>query len=171
MAIGERIKKVRKALGLTQQEFADKIGSKRNTIATYEMGRTEPSAAVVSLVCTKFNVSETWLRTGNGEEMFIPSPEESVDELIRTHGLDDLSRQIIMEFIKLKPEEREAVIKFTRNFAQRIGPAAPTSTPAPAQMAGEGPEIDAEMEAYRQRRIEEKKQELQTSAAKEHGAG
>lgn len=34
--MNERIKELRKTLGFTQQEFADKIGVKRNTVATYE---------------------------------------------------------------------------------------------------------------------------------------
>lgn len=68
--MNERIKKLRKELDLTQQEFADRIGSKRNTIAKYESGDNSPSAAVVSLICRTFNVNETWLRTGEGE-MFV----------------------------------------------------------------------------------------------------
>ena len=62
-----RIKELRKALGLTQQEFADKLGIKRNTIAQYEIGRNEPIDAVVTLLCREFRVNETWLRTGEGE--------------------------------------------------------------------------------------------------------
>ncbi|MDE7156457.1 MAG: helix-turn-helix domain-containing protein [Lachnospiraceae bacterium] len=69
--MNERLKKLRKALDLTQQEFADKIGSKRNTIAKYETATNVPSAAVISLICREFNVSENWLRTGEGE-MFPP---------------------------------------------------------------------------------------------------
>lgn len=68
----ERLKMLRKTLGLTQQEFADKIGSKRNTIAKYEINASTPSAAVVSLICREFNVNEEWLRNGNGE-MFLQS--------------------------------------------------------------------------------------------------
>ena len=67
----ERLKKLRKALDLTQQEFADRIGSKRNTVAKYETEANTPSAAVVSLICREFNVNEDWLRTGNGD-MFLP---------------------------------------------------------------------------------------------------
>lgn len=63
----ERIRKLRRALDLTQQEFADKIGMKRNTVANYETGRNEPSTSVFSLICREFNVNETWLRTGEGE--------------------------------------------------------------------------------------------------------
>lgn len=68
----ERLKKIRKVLNLTQQEFADRIGSKRNTIAKYETETNTPSAAVVSLICREFNINEDWLRNGNGE-MFLPS--------------------------------------------------------------------------------------------------
>ncbi len=67
----ERLKKLRKALDLTQQEFADRIGSKRNTVAKYETSANTPSAAVVSLICREFNVNEEWLRNGTGE-MFLP---------------------------------------------------------------------------------------------------
>lgn len=65
-----RIKELRKSLGMTQQKFADAIGVKQNTVAQYEMGRNEPIDSVCSLICKEFNVSEEWLRTGNGE-MFI----------------------------------------------------------------------------------------------------
>lgn len=66
----ERIKELRKSLGITQQEFADKLGLKRNTIATYEIGKAVPSDRVVSDLCNKYNVNEEWLRTGEGE-MFV----------------------------------------------------------------------------------------------------
>lgn len=69
--MGERIKELRKALGLTQQEFADKLRIKRNTIAKYETNRGEPVDAVFALIAREFNVNETWLRTGEGE-MFVP---------------------------------------------------------------------------------------------------
>ena len=68
--MNERLKKLRKELGMTQQEFADSIGIKRSTMATYEAGRNIPIDAVVSLICREFNVNEKWLRTGEGE-MFI----------------------------------------------------------------------------------------------------
>lgn len=64
--MNERIKELRKAENLTQQEFADRIGVKRNTVATYEMGRTTPSDAAVALIVREFDVNEQWLRTGEG---------------------------------------------------------------------------------------------------------
>ena len=68
--MNERLKKLRKELGRTQQEFADCLNVKRNTIATYEVGKSNPSDAAVNNICREFNVNEDWLRTGKGD-MFI----------------------------------------------------------------------------------------------------
>lgn len=84
----ERLKQLRKTLDLTQQEFADRIGSKRNTVAKYETETNTPSTAVISLICREFHVSETWLREGTGE-MFL-----SVD---RNTDIAKLTRQLLDE--------------------------------------------------------------------------
>lgn len=74
----DRIKKIRKELDLTQQEFADKLGTARNNIAGYETGKRQPSDAVVSLICTKFNVNEHWLRDGTGNMFIEQTPDEQI---------------------------------------------------------------------------------------------
>lgn len=65
--MNERLKLLRRELNITQQEFADRIGIKRSTMATYESGRNEPIDAVISLICREFDVNEDWLKTGDGE--------------------------------------------------------------------------------------------------------
>lgn len=64
--MNERIKQLRKELGLTQQDFATKLGIKRGAVANYEIGRNTPIDAVISLICREFNVNEVWLREGSG---------------------------------------------------------------------------------------------------------
>ena len=115
----ERIKELRKSLGLTQQEFADRIGVKRGAIANYEVGRNEPTVSVCSLICREFSVSEEWLRYGTGE-MFMPVPDEFaayVEDLLSDddnplydiirgtmqayHGLDGKSKEVIKEFFNI----------------------------------------------------------------------
>lgn len=76
MTTGERIKKLRKDLDLTQQKFGERLGIKGNTVAQYELGRNEPIDAVLSLICKEFNVNEDWLRTGVGN-MFIEQSEDA----------------------------------------------------------------------------------------------
>lgn len=97
----DRIKDLRKALGLTQEKFADRLGIKRNTIATYEIGRNEPIDAVISLICREFNVNEQWLRTGEGE-MFRILPEEDelsvyIEELLM--GTEDSVHKALRAFL------------------------------------------------------------------------
>lgn len=71
--MNERLKKLRKALDMTQQAFSDKLGVKRNTVGQWEIGRNEPSDAIIFSICREFNVNENWLRTGEGgdDNMFI----------------------------------------------------------------------------------------------------
>lgn len=119
MTLGERIRKVRKVLDLTQQEFADKIGSKRNTVATYEIGRTEPSAAVISLICRTFDISETWLRTGEGE-MLLAKPTAALDALAAEHSLSISDYTLIEKFLALKPESRKTIIDLMMEVSASI---------------------------------------------------
>lgn len=75
----KRLKKLRNELEMTQQEFADVLGTARGNISAYEVGKNAPSDAVISLICKtdfpKGRVNETWLRTGEGE-MFIEAPRD-----------------------------------------------------------------------------------------------
>ncbi len=81
--MNERIKELRKRLNLTQQEFADRLSIKRGAVANYEVGRNTPSDSVIALICREFNVSERWLREGEGE-MFIP--QDDAAELMMLAG-------------------------------------------------------------------------------------
>ena len=69
--MNERIKQLRKHLGLNQTDFGSKIGIKQTSIANYESGTRAPLDTVVASICREFGVSEQWLRYGTGE-MFPP---------------------------------------------------------------------------------------------------
>lgn len=62
----DRIKKIRKEANLTQEKFAERLGLKRNTIATYETGKSEPMDNIIVSICREFGINENWLRTGEG---------------------------------------------------------------------------------------------------------
>lgn len=108
--IGERIKQLRKALGMTQEKFADRIGLKRNSVALIELGR-ETSDQTIFAICREFRVSEAWLRTGAGE-MFIPSPASVVDELAEEYRLGPEARAMVAQFITLDEETQLAVFRY-----------------------------------------------------------
>ncbi len=104
----ERLKRLRKTLEITQQEFADRIGIKRNTIATYESGRNEPIDAVISLICREFDVREEWLRTGKGE-MFKSKPSDILDQLAYKYKLFNFDYVMIEKFLTMPPDLRRAI--------------------------------------------------------------
>jgi transcriptional regulator with XRE-family HTH domain len=66
--IDKRIRDVRKKAGLTQQEFADRIGYHKNQVSNVETGRFNPSNRFLASVGEKFMVSVDWLRTGEADE-------------------------------------------------------------------------------------------------------
>lgn len=190
MTFGERLRKLRKELDLTQQKFADRIGVKRNTIATYEIGRSEPIDAVFSLICQEFHVSEKWLRTGEGE-MFVPRPGDTLDAFIRERDLSPSDRILIEKFAALSEGSRQAVVEYVLSAADEIlkNLAAPvvvskneTTTPA-TDTAGQErteldwrgqeidmAEIDKKVELYRQHLLLEKEQAKRASSANGSGA-
>ena len=106
--VGDRIRELRKELGMTQQEFADRLKIKRNTIATYETGRNDPIDSVFILICKEFNVSETWLRTGEGE-MFVPkSRDEELAEFfgnVQGIGPESFKRRFVAMLSRLDEED------------------------------------------------------------------
>lgn len=113
-----RIRELRKELGLNQTDFGERIGIKQTTVAGYENGIRQPMDAVISSICKEFNVNENWLRTGEGE-MFKPrKPEDEVGyyveellegddnpfygmiiDMMKTYqGLDDKSKEVVRNY-------------------------------------------------------------------------
>lgn len=119
--MNERIKELRKALKLTQQEFADRLNIKRGAIANYEVGRNEPIDAVISLICEKYNVNEEWLRDGTGE-MFRAEEENSIiaKATMLLGEKDPLFEAFIDTYSKLTPKNREILYQFMTDFSQAL---------------------------------------------------
>ncbi|WP_306542065.1 helix-turn-helix domain-containing protein [Acidaminococcus intestini] len=121
--MNERIKELRKALGLTQQKFADKIGVKQNTVAQYEMGRNQPIDTVITLICKEFNVNEDWLRYGDGK-MF--RPQNRNDELTSFMGdilkddIPDFRTRLVSVLARLDTEEWRLLEKMARKLLDEM---------------------------------------------------
>lgn len=110
----DRIKKLRKKLDLTQQEFADKIGIPRDSIGGYETGRRNPSEAAISLICAKCNVNEEWLRTGQGEMFIKRTRDEQIASFIgsiQANEDDSFKKRFISMLSALDESEWEVLEK------------------------------------------------------------
>ena len=118
----ERIKFVRKTKGLTQQDFADKLGLKRNTVGGYEIGTVAPSDRTISDICREYNVNEVWLRTGEGE----PFKEESREEQIMrfatqtVKGSEAFRKAFVSMLAKMDAEDWKALANIFDSLADEI---------------------------------------------------
>ncbi len=110
MEIGKRIRQVRRMLDLSQQAFASRVDMKRNSIAQIEGGRGT-SDQTIRVICREFNVSETWLRTGEGE-MFNPPPTDEMDALAGQYGLSESEQALMKKFITLNPAKRKTALDY-----------------------------------------------------------
>lgn len=156
--MNERIKELRKRLNLTQQQFAERLGIKRNTIANYEVGRNAPVDTVVSLICRVFNVNEEWLRNGTGE-MFGPEAEDELEALAKKYNYSAAVQVLVEKLVNLSPERQAVVTDFLIDIASGIqsmkdAGADPKGKAFPNQAEPAEMSIDEKVEAYR-RALEE----------------
>ena len=119
MSIGERVRLLRKELGLNQAQFAEKIGLKQAAIGLYENNQRGVADRIILLICEKYSVREEWLRDGI-EPMFVESDSTIVSQLSSEYGLDAFEKVLIEGFLKMKPEERAVIKTYVRNLIDTL---------------------------------------------------
>ena len=78
----DRIKELRKYLGLTQAEFGEKIAMRQTGVAWLESGDRKITDRVITTICAVFGVDEIWLRTGEGEMFRTPTRDEQITDFV-----------------------------------------------------------------------------------------
>jgi transcriptional regulator with XRE-family HTH domain len=81
MSENARIRQARKALNVSQKDFARSICISNTYLADVENEARKSSDRIVKLVSMVYGVSERWLKTGEGE-MFYKSPDEKITRLV-----------------------------------------------------------------------------------------
>lgn len=124
--INGRIRQLRKHLDLTQQEFADKIGLKQNSVALIEAGKRNPSVRTTLAICRAFGVSDDWLMLGKGD-IFEPLPraeemQRYIDSLFQSD--DTIAQSAIMAILKayckLDEPSKEIIRQSIKEMAESI---------------------------------------------------
>ena len=77
MGVGEKIKFLRKSMGLTQTELGEKVGVKKNAVSKWECGRVEdiPTSTIKALA-TLFDVPPSYLIDDEGETPTLTEKDE-----------------------------------------------------------------------------------------------
>lgn len=114
--INDRIKELRKTLGLNQEDFGKKILLVKSGISNMENGSRPVNDKNIKLICQEYNVNESWLRTGEGE-MF-NQRKMSLLELLgeKINSLSDIEEKALYEFLKLPDEQRKFALEFLRKL-------------------------------------------------------
>ena len=156
----DRIKEVRKANNLTMEQFGARIGLGKSAVNKIEKGINGTTDQTIQSICREFGISESWLRTGDGP-MLDDTADSILDRLAAEYHLNDRKRAILTAFLKLSPADQDAILRYVDGVVAEIS----------AQPAAPDLDIDAEVEAYRQELLAQKKAEAAASATAGSAAG
>lgn len=98
MSLGSRIRFIRSQSGYNQTEFGDKIGAAQNTVSAWEKDKVVPADTAMVSICRTFNISEKWLRTGEGP-MEVQRPKDEVIMNFFNSVLEDQPDSIRKRFV------------------------------------------------------------------------
>lgn len=123
MSICRRLIELRSTLNLNQTDFAAKINRKQGTYSAYEKDEAAvPERAIID-ICRVFNVSEQWLRTGEGvmflEGQLPDKPDEfsyEIGKLMRSD--DEFTKNLFLEYLKLPSEMKKLFEDFVKQLVK-----------------------------------------------------
>lgn len=113
----ERFKAARKALGLTQVEFAEKLGMTQAGVSAIESGRVKTSDRMIQILSNTFSINAEWLRTGEGEMLVEPSEDEQLAQFVGevlAGRPDDLRRAFLVAMAQLDENGWKCLAGFAR---------------------------------------------------------
>ncbi len=107
MLQGERVKEIRKSLGLTTEKFGEKLGIQRSAVSKIENGRCALTDANIKAICREFSVDYIWLTTGEGE-MFVESDDDFMERIDRIMaGENDARKNMIKTLLYASDDDIE----------------------------------------------------------------
>lgn len=108
--MNQRIKELRRILGLSQEEFAAQLGLTRGAITNIEHNKTEPKPLLVQLICKEFKVNEIWLRTGVGDPFQKKERAQEMTELfadLMNDRPESFRTRLITALLRFSPDGPE----------------------------------------------------------------
>ena len=115
--MNNRLKELRKTLGLSQKSFSEKLGITDSGLSNLESGKRNLTEQMIISICREFNVNRYWLVEGVGD-MFANLPDTIIDELALQYDLNDDEKEIVSLFCSLPKEHRAIVMAFLRGKRQ-----------------------------------------------------
>lgn len=108
MTQGERVKQIRKELGLSLEKFGEKIGLRKSSLSQIENGINALTDQTIKGICREYNVNYDFLVDGEGE-MFSDLPDTILDELCMQYELDAYDKKLLEAYLELPKAARDAI--------------------------------------------------------------
>lgn len=102
------------------EKFGKEIGLSKSGVSEIEAGRRNVTDQHIKLIVSvgKWNVSESWLRTGKGE-MFLKTPDTLIEQLRQKYSMDDFETSIVEEYLNLPADKRAVFKEFIYKLASK----------------------------------------------------
>lgn len=117
--MNERIRELRKSLGLTLEKFGANLGVGKTAISKIEKGENNLTDQMFISICREYRVNPDWLENGTGP-MFLEKMED--DEYMAAAvslSEDPLVASCLIEYAKLREDERAVVKKYVEGLMER----------------------------------------------------
>ena len=122
MTQNERVKEVRKSLGLTLEKFGERIGVTRGSMSNIENGNRNLTEQMTKSICREFRVDYIWLTAGEGE-MFVDTDDDFIERIDRIMAGEDEARKNLFKFmLELSDDDIHALehlMQSAIDFAQK----------------------------------------------------
>lgn len=116
--MNERLRELRKSLGLTQKEFAARLNLKNGIISSYEKGDRDITSRNLKSICDIFGVNEEWLVHGNGNmfkdltlepefEYFSETTKNILRKIQELPESEQLAIQVLIDSLHKKVKETD----------------------------------------------------------------
>ncbi|MCI9078651.1 MAG: helix-turn-helix transcriptional regulator [Lachnospiraceae bacterium] len=112
--INDRFREIRNDYKLSQEEFGSRIGLSKSGISNIESGKRNVTDKHIKLLCSSFPINEEWLRNGT-EPKSVKTPSSVMEQLKKEFNLDEFVCNLVYEYLKLEPKQREVVRNFLSN--------------------------------------------------------
>lgn len=117
MTEGERIKQVRKSLGLSLEEFSKPLGVHKSAVSRAETGVNSVSGQLRASICKEYRVNEEWLRNGTGDMRTLDLAEE-IEKVVVKYNLDDDETRLVKNFVELDSGARKRILAYMKEFVK-----------------------------------------------------
>lgn len=110
--MNSRLKEIRTTKGLSQDDFAKKIGISRSHVAGLESGRKNITERLINDVVREYNVNKNWLISGVGDMFIDPLDDLQLDDDVKELtalylSLDENMKKVVKNFIKSSLNEKD----------------------------------------------------------------